>query len=213
MAGTTVDEGGLVYKSLRNAMNAHGLNVTLEDMNPWHGAHKTEVITHFVNSRGRSDGDVLIPAVEKEFQKIASEAYFGKGSSLALIHPDLFTYFGKLQRQGIKIGLNTGYPRVIQDGLLDALKFRAHVDAHISSQEVPYGRPSPYMVFRLMEQTNVQDVRKVAKVGDSVNDILEGRNAGCGLVVGVLSGADSAEDLMKAGADFVVGNVTDIKIE
>ena len=51
---------------------------------------------------------------------------------------------------------------------------------------------------------------QVAKFGDTVNDIKEGRNAGCGLVVGVLSGADSALDLYDAGADIVVPDVTHI---
>ena len=35
-----------------------------------------------------------------------------------------------------------------------------------------------------------------------------GKNAGCGLVVGVLSGADTAEQLIAVGADVVVDNVT-----
>ena len=42
-------------------------------------------------------------------------------------------------------------------------------------------------VHRLMEQAGVADVSAVAKFGDTVNDVKEGRNAGCGLVVGVLS--------------------------
>jgi len=108
------------------------------------------------------------------------------------------------------VGLNTGYPRAIQEGILDKLDMRGHIDAHVSAQDVTFGRPSPYMIFRLMEKTNVQDVRKVAKVGDTVNDILEGKNAGVGLVVGVLSGADTREQLLAAGADLVVGNVTEL---
>ena len=52
------------------------------------------------------------------------------------------------------------------------------------------------------------DVKRVCKVGDSVRDIQEGRNAGCGLVVGVLSGADSYQELMDAGAHMVCDRVT-----
>ena len=62
-----------------------------------------------------------------------------------------------------------------------------------------------------MEQTGIMDVRQVAKVGDSVNDIKEGLNAGCSLVVGVCSGADSRETLQAAGAHLVVNNVTDLQ--
>jgi len=42
------------------------------------------------------------------------------------------------------------------------------------------------------------DVSRVAKVGDSTRDIEEGKNAGCGLVIGVLSGADTEAQLMAA---------------
>jgi len=50
------------------------------------------------------------------------------------------------------------------------------------------------------------------QIGDSVRDIEEGKNAGCGLVVGVLSGADSAEDLLAAGADLIAERLTDLPV-
>ena len=84
------------------------------------------------------------------------------------------------------------------------------IDAYISAYAVPEGRPFPYMIHRLMEDLGVMDVRKVCKVGDSVRDIEEGKNAGCGLVVGVTSGADSAEAMLAAGADLIAECVTDI---
>eukprot|EP01127_Copromyxa_protea_P023436 TRINITY_DN8759_c0_g1_i1.p1 TRINITY_DN8759_c0_g1~~TRINITY_DN8759_c0_g1_i1.p1 ORF type:complete len:241 (+),score=44.76 TRINITY_DN8759_c0_g1_i1:90-725(+) len=211
MAGTTVDEGGIVYESLRQAMNAYDLKVSEEEMGPWHGAQKIEVISHFVQSRRVNSA--IIPLIDKEFQQIASNAYFGEAKNISLIHPNLLKYFDELRRNGIKVGFNTGYPRYIQERLLDSLNFRPHIDAYVSSQDVVMGRPSPYMVFHLMEKTLVQDVKRVAKVGDTVNDIKEGINAGCGLVIGVESGADTAEELMKAGAHYVVKNVTDIKLE
>lgn len=63
-----------------------------------------------------------------------------------------------------------------------------------------------------MEASSITDVKQVCKVGDTVNDIAEGRNAGCGLVVGVLSGADGAAALLAAGADVVVPDVTYLSI-
>ena len=37
MAGTTVEEHGLVYKVLRESMVHHGLPVSAAEMHPWHG--------------------------------------------------------------------------------------------------------------------------------------------------------------------------------
>ena len=49
------------------------------------------------------------------------------------------------------------------------------------------GRPWPYMIFRNMEALEIKKVRRVLKVGDTVSDIKEGRNAGvwsAGIVIG-----------------------------
>jgi len=50
------------------------------------------------------------------------------------------------------------------------------------------GRPAPFMIFYAMSQLDVQSVHEVIKIGDTPADMLEGRNAGCRGVVGVLSG-------------------------
>ena len=38
-----------------------------------------------------------------------------------------------------------------------------------------------------MERCDIPSVKNVAKIGDTVNDMREGINAGCGLTIGVLS--------------------------
>ena len=45
---------------------------------------------------------------------------------------------------------------------------------------------------------------------DALNDMKEGKNAGCGLVIGVLSGEHSVKELKKAGADIVVNDIMDL---
>ena len=86
------------------------------------------------------------------------------------------------------------------------------VDGWVSAQDVPAGRPSPFMVHRLMEKLGVEDVRRVAKAGDTERDMGEAKNAGCGQAIAVLSGADSEAALRAAGADVVVGNVTQLPL-
>lgn len=214
MAGTTVQEGGLVYQTLRRSMTHHGLQVTEEDMEPWHGAKKEAVVEHFARRAGTPEAelDELITTISDYFINAIDEAYFDEASTIGPIDIGLFGYFQQLRQAGIKIALDTGYPANIQRGLVQRLGLDKVVDAYISSYEVPEGRPYPYMVHRLMEQLRIESVKRVAKVGDSVRDIEEGRNAGCGLVVGVLSGADSADALFAAGADVVAEFVTDLPL-
>jgi len=212
MAGTVVQEGGLVYQVLQRSMTENGLKVSDHDMEHWHGAKKEAVIEHFARQSGIPDMQLeeTILKISDAFVSSIDKVYFDDASSISHIDPGLLGYFTQLQKVGIKIALNTGYPKNIQEGLVKRLAFDKVVDAYISAYEVPDGRPFPYMIHRLMERLHIEDVKRVAKAGDSVRDIEEGRNAGCGLVIGVLSGADSSEALLAAGADIVCNVVTDL---
>jgi phosphonatase-like hydrolase len=214
MAGTTVQEGGIVYKILQSSMNEFGLNVSDEAMHAWHGAKKEAVIEHFAREKGVAEQELEdhIKKIADTFTAAIDEAYFDDASPVSHIDASLFSYFSQLKAAGIKIGLDTGYPQNIQEGLVKRLGFDKVVDGWISSYDVAEGRPYPYMIHRLMERMHIENVKRVCKVGDSMRDIEEGRNAGCGLVVGVLSGADSAQDLLAAGADVVADCVTSLPV-
>ncbi len=96
----------------------------------------------------------------------------------------------ELRELSVKVALTTGFDRAVTDELLASLGWgEAVVDAVVCADEVPAGRPAPYMIYRAMERTGVHDVRRVLIVGDTVLDLLAGTNAGAGAVVGVLSGA------------------------
>lgn len=214
MAGTTVQEGGLVYKILQKSMQDGGLEVSDEAMHPWHGAKKEAVIEYFARQNGIPEHQLedRILKIADVFTAAIDEAYFDEASTISHIDISLSSYFHQLKTAGIKIALDTGYPPNIQEGLVKRLGFEKMVDSYISSYDVSAGRPYPYMIHQLMERLQVENVKRVAKVGDSCRDIEMGRNAGCGLVVGVLSGADSADELMAAGADMVVDVITSLPV-
>jgi len=214
MAGTVVEEGGIVYETLQRVMNEDGLNVPDEAMHPWHGAKKEAVIEHFALQAGTKSGDLeaQIVRISDNFLKAIEEAYFKEDSSVRLIDPNLEAWMRNLQAAGVKVALDTGYPARIQEGLVKKLGFDHVVDGYISTYQVKEGRPFPYMIHQLMERLGIENVRRVAKVGDSVRDIEEGHNAGCGLVIGVTSGADTAEALLAAGADIIADVITDLPV-
>ncbi len=222
MAGTVINEGGLVYKTLYNTLKDNGIPVKDIDTCNWHGLHKNEVIdtmihkylsgpTLAVNSKTiRKLNDVKSRCYD-EFETNLNEAYFGEHAKITLVDPGLPTFFNRLRFNGIKIVLNTGYNRTIQRELINHLQMNDYIDDFISSEDVKMGRPAPYMIHRLMERHNVMNVKYVAKVGDTKNDILEGKNAGCGINIGVLSGVGTKVDLSEA--DLVVKQITDIDVE
>ena len=69
-------------------------------------------------------------------------------------------------------------------------------------------KPSPGMVQAFCRHTGL-DPARVAMIGDSPRDLEMARNAGCGLAVGVLSGAHRESDL-EAHADVILPDIVDL---
>ena len=101
-----------------------------------------------------------------------------------------------LRTAGIRVGLDTGFNRAIANAIIDRLGWQSDglLDATVTSDEVREGRPSPDMIYRLMELTGVQDVKAVCKVGDTPSDLQQGALARCRWVVGVTSGSHSRDN-------------------
>jgi phosphonoacetaldehyde hydrolase len=103
-----------------------------------------------------------------------------------------------LRERGIKIGSTTGYfKEAAQINLEEAAKQGYVPDAAFCSDDVPAGRPSPWMVMRNMMETNVFPPEAVVKVDDTVVGVEEGLNAGAWAVgvskTGTLVGLDEEE--------------------
>jgi phosphonatase-like hydrolase len=112
----------------------------------------------------------------------------------------------------VKVALNTGFSRDIAQTLIDRLNWERDelIDASVTSDEVDRGRPHPDMIRRLMLKLGVSDPRRVAKVGDTPADLLEGKNAGCGLIVGVTQGSCAREQLEQFPHDYLIGAVAEL---
>ena len=101
-----------------------------------------------------------------------------------------------LRASGVSVVLTTGFSPVTRDRLLDALGWT--VDAALSPVDAGRGRPAPDLVLTALLRTRASSVAAVAVVGDTVSDVLSGRSAGAGLVVGVTTGAHTREQLLAA---------------
>ncbi len=140
-----------------------------------------------------------------------------------------------LQAQGIKMGVSTGFTRVMVDVLLkDVIAQGVVPDATVAGDEVLNGaRPAPHMVFKNLDLMDISDVRSVVKCDDTVSGIGEAMNAGCwgvGLVrysnymnintleeEATLSAADIAARMAKtrkileqAGAHYVIDSLVEL---
>lgn len=96
----------------------------------------------------------------------------------------------KLKEMGLKIGSTTGYTDFMMNIVVPKAKELGYEpDCWFSPDATEgMGRPYPYMIFKNMETLKISSVEKVIKVGDTVSDILEGKNAGV-FTIGILEGS------------------------
>ena len=211
MGGTVINEGGLVYKTLYETLLSFGLNVTPHNIEQWHGANKYEVLDHFLKLESNSTEFLERQHIlRQKFDDNLKQQYFSK-KSVKLIDPSVPELFDKIRYNGTKIALNTGYSKEIQSAIINNLHLNNIIDDKIASNEVRRGRPYPDMINKLMIRHDIYDPKRVAKIGDTQNDIYEGKHAGCAKLIGVLTGAGTRDSLNKAGATEILNSIIDLK--
>lgn len=111
--------------------------------------------------------------------------------SHAALVPRLNECITALRDVGISIATSTGYPRVVTQPVLHMAAEQGFVpDNSVCADEVPAGRPAPWMIFRNMEQLGIFPPSAVVKVGDTLPDIQAGRNAGVWTVAVTETGSE-----------------------
>jgi phosphonatase-like hydrolase len=118
----------------------------------------------------------------------------------------------ELTEAGRTVVLTTGFARVTQDAVLDALGWRELAALTLCPADAGgRGRPYPDMVLEAFLRTRAAEgVQQVAVVGDTSYDMLSGVRAGAGVVAGVLTGAHGDAALREAGATCVLGSVAEL---
>jgi phosphonatase-like hydrolase len=214
MAGTTVDEGGLVYAAVEAAVaDAVGGAVPAELMQRWKGTSKEEAIEGLLRDLGEDASPERVAKVFDVFAEKITVAY--RDTPPAPIAGVLET-FERLRTAGVKVALQTGYSAEIAGSILDGLGWTVGgpgggtVDALVTSDLVPLSRPAPYLIFRCMEATGVTDVRRVLAAGDTPHDLGAGTRAGAGFVVGVTTGSFTREQLEAEPHTHVLDSIAGI---
>lgn len=210
MAGTTVNENNVVYKTLRIAINQAGFDFTLDQvLEQGAGKEKKQAIRSILTAfAGIQDGE-LTDKIYKNFFGKLTEAY---NREEILPQNNAAELFAELKKRGIISILNTGYDRVTAQSIVDKLGWKEgeDFDGLVTATDVGRNRPEPDMILFAMKRFNLTDASQVVKVGDSAIDIEEGRNAGCGLSIGITTGAHTAEQLQTAHPDKIIDDLIDV---
>jgi phosphonatase-like hydrolase len=210
MAGTSVDEDNVVYKTLRQVINEAGYNFSLEQvLEVGAGKEKLQAIKDIINLNAKPQEDKLAEKLYVIFDKALAIAY----DTIELKPQEGATdLFKTLKEKNIRVVLNTGYNEATARGILKKLYWREgeQIDSLVTATDVSNNRPQPDMILLAMKRFGITDAKEVAKIGDSIIDIEEGRNAGCGLSIGITTGAHTAAQLATANPDFIIHHLVEL---
>ena len=201
LSGTTVYDDTGVRDCLYKAAVEFNLQTTPEEILLHQGTNKIHLYQFLI---ARSQGKkVEIEDFEKTiYPETLDEAMkvFHRYSEIMVNHyhngvreiegaADTFRW---CHDNGIKVATDTGFHRDVTEAIMDGLGWVRDglVDIAVDVEHAPgeRGRPAPFMIYYAMMQLDVQSVHEVLKIGDTPVDMLEGYNAGCRGIVGVLSG-------------------------
>ena len=196
-AGTTVDYGCMApVQAFVEVFKHFGIEPTMEEVRKPMGMLKRDHIKTMLQMEricnlwrekyqvepGEKEIDQLYGLFEEKLMSILDQYSEPK--------PYVVETVAKLREKGIRIGSTTGYTDPMMEIVTREAKTAGYEpDCWYSPDATGQkGRPNPYMIFRNMEQLGVSSVDAMIKVGDTVSDIREGKNAGV-CTIGVLEGS------------------------
>ncbi|WP_207302897.1 2-aminoethylphosphonate--pyruvate transaminase [Bacilliculturomica massiliensis] len=240
-AGTTIDYGCFApLAGFVDGFSSKGVHITSAEARKPMGMLKldhTRAIAEMprvreafaqINGREPEEKDVL------EIYHVFEKTLMDNILSYTDVKPGVCEAVERLRERGIRVGSTTGYTRAMMDRIIGKVAAAGYrPDTCVCADEVPAGRPYPYMIWANMTQLGVPDPQLVVKVGDTVSDIGEGVSAGVwtvGVVMGSSelgltmeeAGALSAEELdgeisrvkktfYKAGADYIIADMSGLE--
>src|ERR1700677_1068473 len=204
MAGTTVNDHGLVLEAFRRTIDELGVTgdeagkaeeYVIETM----GQSKIEVFSVLFDDRAHAAND----AFERHFVSAANEV----GVSEV---PGARDTVESLKGRGFAVALTTGFSPATREALIEILGWADLFGLRVSPADAGRGRPAPDMVLMCALKSRVSAVQTIMVVGDTSSDMQAGRRAGVGQCVGVLTGTDNHARLLSSGADLIVNSVVDL---
>ena len=214
MFGTVVKDCGAINKALDRTFKSQGIFVGSSIQRHWFNSNMINVISDTVNevcNRSPMGLEQIVKQSEIIFRKELENIYLEEKPCVTLIDKSIPKLFDELRKNNIIVALNTNFSDLVQKNIIDQLSLRDFVDDCISRDKVELGRPAPHMIWQLMNNNRIDDPSTVVKIGDSVDDIKEGKNANCGIVAGVLSGNSTRQQLEKYNPNVILNTVVDLK--
>lgn len=106
------------------------------------------------------------------------DRHFVKKKHLVRIFPHTLPVLREARKRGLKTALISNSTRSIVSSILNTHNLAGFFDAVVAIQDARHGKPHPEMVLKACRKLGVKP-REALLVGDTGNDMLAGKQAGC----------------------------------
>lgn len=207
LAGTTVRDDGAVEAALVEALQVVGAAGDDPDEELLRFLRGTMGMSKIAVFRDLLRDEALARTANSAFeQAYARSVESGQVSAL----PGSEETLRMLRENGVRVALTTGFSTATRELLVDTLGWADLIDLALSPDGDLRGRPAPDLVLMSLVRLRIDDVRAVAVVGDTANDLLAGHRAGASLLVGVLTGAHGRAELAAAPHTHLLDSIGEL---
>lgn len=239
-AGTTVDYGSRAPAMVfREIFRREGVDISMAQARGPMGLAKRDHIATILNlpevapmwaeKHGRAASEDDIDRMYHDFLPLQKETLIAHCDVI----PGVPEAVAECRQRGLKIGSTTGYTHELVDVFAARVAEQGYSpDCVVCSDDVPQGRPAPWMLLEAAKQLGAYPLSGIVKVDDTTPGIEAARNAGCWAVGITRSGNEvglseaefdalasndqnaaiqaAADKLTAAGAHFTIASVADL---
>jgi phosphoglycolate phosphatase len=147
-------------------------------------------------------------STKKEARKLFDHYYALGGHALSHLYPGVRDTLSKLHESGLKLALVTNKPSEFVPEILKQHQIEHFFTNCLGGDDFTEKKPNPMGLKWLMNEHNIAP-KQTLMVGDSKNDILAAKNAGC-LSFGLTYGYNHGEPIALSNPDFVADNISEL---
>lgn len=197
MDGVLVNSEPLHQSAETEALAAHGIAVTAEDLHAYIGATRKSIQEDLERKHGPGyDWDAVFELKDRRF--------FERAGELELF-PNARDIVRDIKDAGFKTAIGTSSRRRLLDYILDRFALRALIDAPVCADDIVNGKPDPEIFLTGAARLGI-DPAKCVVIEDSFNGIKAAKAAGM-RAVGVTTSLP-ADRLSEA--DRIIGSLDEL---
>ncbi len=202
--GTLMDTNGHHVEAWRRAFGRYGYTVPADRIEVEIGKGGDKLVPSILGDEAdERHGDKLREASAEEFRKIAGEQKFKLFAGAEEL-------LAELRRRGMRTAIATSAGTMHLEAMErnTGVKLRDLVDETITADDADQSKPSPDLVLASCRKLGLSPAQ-CAMVGDTIYDAEACRGAGVAML-GVLTGYNTAQTLLRSGARAVWQDIGDL---